>query len=311
MRWLLLPSLLIFCLLHLEVFAENEGDSAQTNQTTETSVPVQPSWKHIESKLNKAGFKKKFIKAMQQSYQTNDFAKVAELNVLLFLRKDNYHGTQVTDDASLRVHEFLEKHHSVFSKAEKKYKVPAAVTASLIYIESRYGDNLGRFHVPSVFLSLLAVDQKDVTESLVAKGPEYAGVELSAKQKREIRKRCKVKAKWAMKELKAIQKIYQRSPEYIVELKGSFAGAFGWPQFVPSSYEVYARSASGKKTANLNKADDVIFSVSNYLKSSGWRPKKTKSHLKALLLYNNSKDYAEAILELSRRASSVKVSGND
>jgi len=55
-------------------------------------------------------------------------------------------------------------------------------------------------------------------------------------------------------------------------LKGSYAGAMGYGQFMPSSYRAYARSYTGDGAADIwNNPADAIASVGNYLQAHGWR----------------------------------------
>ena len=55
-------------------------------------------------------------------------------------------------------------------------------------------------------------------------------------------------------------------------LKGSYAGAMGYGQFMPSSYRAYARSFQGDEAPDIwENPADAISSVGHYLKSHGWR----------------------------------------
>jgi membrane-bound lytic murein transglycosylase B len=57
------------------------------------------------------------------------------------------------------------------------------------------------------------------------------------------------------------------------KLRGSWAGAMGDPQFMPSAYLKYARSFSGEGRPNIwTSAPDSLASIANFLKDSGWRP---------------------------------------
>ncbi len=73
------------------------------------------------------------------------------------------------------------------------------------------------------------------------------------------------------------------------------------PQFLPSSYLSFARAIAPKTQPNLDEADDAIMSVAFYLKQHGWRAADPTSRVKALMAYNNSADYANAILALSEK----------
>lgn len=260
--------------------------------------PIPMDWKFIAKKMKKADFKPKFVTAMKAIWDTSDFNQTVELNCLLFLRKTDYHGPQVSDQSADDVRAFIMAHEKSFASAEKKYHVPPAVVASLIWMESRFGVNQGRFHVASVFLNLIQAERPQVIAHLKLEAAPRFTPKLTTQVARDITDKAKARAKWAIGELKSVQEMWERDPKSIETLKGSFAGAFGLAQFLPSSYVHYARSAR-KKTPDLTRPADAIHSVAYYLKESGWKTKKLKSHEKALLAYNKSTDYARAILRLA------------
>jgi len=57
------------------------------------------------------------------------------------------------------------------------------------------------------------------------------------------------------------------------EMRGSWAGAMGQPQFMPSSYKTYAVDITGDGHRDIwNSVPDVLASIANYLRAHGWRP---------------------------------------
>ena len=262
---------------------------------------VEPDWGFVERKLQRAGFKPSFVQSIKSVYEPGDFEKVLELNTLLFLRKADYHGPQVSDDAAETVRAFVNEHGETFRAVDARYHVSPEVIAGLMWMESRYGENVGKFHVLSAFVDLLQADRPAVIHHLRAvAAPKFCQV-LSQSDRRKIASKAHKRAKWALEELKALAKMDKRDRKLVRELRGSFAGAFGIPQFEPSSYVQYARSA-GASAPNLKQADDAIYSVAYYLHKSGWREGRVKSHTAALLKYNHSTDYARAILHLASKA---------
>ncbi len=261
---------------------------------------LKADWPYVAKKLSAAGLHKTFIKKLHAHYETKEFLQVLELNTLLFLRKSDYHGPQINDDAAKSVRGFMTANQNAIEHAEDRYSVPGEVIASLLWLESRFGDNEGAFHVPSVFLDMVQAERPAVTQHLFKAAHKFTDT-LKALDRQEIRTRAHKRVAWAIGELKAIQKMHDSNPKVLDGFAGSFAGAFGMSQFLPSSYNRYARARHSDEIADLEKPEDAIASVANYLHVSGWRAAK-KSHVKALMKYNNSHDYANAILKLSRQA---------
>lgn len=261
----------------------------------------EPDWAYVEKKLSKAGLPASFTREMRRIYNPKDFVKVLELNILLYLRKTNYHEPQVSPNAVDDIRKFLWKHQGPFNEAEKKYGVSPATISSLLWLESRHGANTGSFHVASVYLHMVQADRPTVQRYLKASLPKYTSNYDKGTQA-QITKRTKTKADWALGEIKAMYAINKKYKKVLTNLKGSFAGAFGMAQFLPSSYNSYARSFKKGHAPDLNKPPDAIVSVANYLKQHGWRNKQHRTHKRALMRYNNSEDYAKAILSLASRA---------
>lgn len=271
----------------------------------EAAMPPKPDWRFVEQQLKANKFTKSFIAEMKKHYDPDDFTEVLELNVLLFLRKSNYHGPQVSSNAAEEVREFIAKHRKTLDVAEQRYKVPADVIVSLIWLESRLGKTLGSFHVPSVYLHLLQAKRKPVVAYLKTKTYRFTD-KVTKKQLKDIPVRAKRKSDWALAELRAISKIHKWHWEVGKDFVGSFAGAFGLPQFIPSSYVVWARSPITGSQPMLSKPEDSIMSVAYYLKGHGWKTNVRKKRIQALMKYNNSRDYALAILDLAKRTSQIK-----
>ncbi|NJL24768.1 MAG: hypothetical protein HC902_06100 [Calothrix sp. SM1_5_4] len=259
----------------------------------------------MNKRLVKEGFKPSFIKALKAKYEDRHFLQVLELNVLLFLRKSDYHGIQVTGEAKERVRGFLKANKAALKKAEKNYRVSPPVIASLLWIESRHGQNTGQFHVPSVYLHLLQAPRPEVVAHLQRNAKQFTD-HVTKKNRKDIDKRTKTKSDWALAELRALQTMFLRDKKALHELRGSFSGAFGMPQFLPSSYVSYAKAFNSKRPADLTRPDDAIQSVANYLHKSGWKPGKKKTYSAALFRYNKSTDYGNAILKLADLAEPPK-----
>ena len=80
-----------------------------------------------------------------------------------------------------------------------------------------------------------------------------------------------------------------------LEVKGSWAGAIGFPQFMPASMK-FAKDGNGDGKIDLFVMEDAIVSVANYLKLHGYSEKGNVAAFKA---YNNDKIYAEGVKKYS------------
>lgn len=303
---ILIP-LIIASFIPFTATAVTTKKSSRKVASESTIATPEPDWKFVEQQLKKHKFKKAFIAEMKKLYNPESFIDVINLNVLLFLRKSDYHGPQVTDDAAVTVRDFIRAHREPLEAAQTKYGVPPEAVVSLMWMETRLGNNLGAHHVPSVYLDLLQAQKKSVIAFLKTQTDKFATEKVTKKQIKEIGTRAKRKSEWALEELKAIQKIYLRKWDIGPSFTGSFAGAFGMPQFIPSSYVAWARAYKENVQPILSNPDDAIMSVAYYLKQSGWKSKSEKRKFNALLKYNNSKDYANAILDLARRTVDLKM----
>ncbi|MBN8541101.1 MAG: lytic murein transglycosylase [Deltaproteobacteria bacterium] len=254
----------------------------------------------LERKLRREKFKPAFIRQMLRAYEPRDFHSVLELNVLLYLRKSDYHGPQVSDEAVTEVRDFQQAQAKWLRLAESRYGVDQNAVASLLWIESRLGKNVGNFHVPSVYLHLIQAPRVSVQNYLLSRTEKFTDSVSEADQK-EIVARTHKKAKWALDELRALQKVHAWKWKVDEDLRGSFSGAFGIPQFLPSSYVRWARSRKKSTQPVLSRPEDAIFSVGFYLMDHGWKKSSREAQLAALYKYNNSHDYAAAILSLADR----------
>jgi len=185
---------------------------------------------------------------------------------------------------------FSRKWRTRLKRAEDKYGVDREVIVAILLVESRFGRCRGRDRVISVFASIL-LEHHDKRKR--------ARLEMlqTEAEKEKYLKRIDKKARWAKQELLALLKIKTERKIDIFQLRGSYAGAFGMPQFLPSSYLAYACTSDQGARPDLNYAPDAIVSVANYLKAHGWRMDQTKEAAeKAVWAYNRSTVYVKTVL---------------
>lgn len=285
--------------------------SAKNSKRAKAKEPsILPDAAYARKQLEAEGFSPGFIKQVMKTYESKGYEEVLRLNTILYLKKSDYHGIQVTEQATKEVRQFSEKNKVALQKAEAAYKVPAEVIASLLFIESRFGKTIGNYHIPSVYLHIIQAPKKSVQEYLLSQTHRYTDAPISDEVKTEILARTERKATWAMGELHALEKVYDWKWNIGKKFRGSFSGAFGMPQFLPSSYIKWSRSMNPPAQPNLDDASDAIQSVGHYLSDHGWKTEKADSQVPALMKYNNSKDYAKAILALAEKLDARSVASD-
>ena len=135
---------------------------------------------------------------------------------------------------------YWEKHQKSFLDAEQKYGVPQEIILAVIGVETVYGLDVGTFRTLDA-LTTLAFDYPSRAEFFRSELENY--LLLARDQELDL-----------------------------LSIRGSYAGALGIPQFMPSSYRNYAVDFNDdRKVDLLHQSDDAIGSVASYLKAYGWK----------------------------------------
>ena len=151
-----------------------------------------------------------------------------------------YWPRHIGGDRLQRGAEFMRANRASFATAEQSYGVPAQVVAAIIGVETVYGRMTGNFRVIDA-LATLAFDYP--------RRAEFFRAEL--------------------KELLLLAREQKRSP---LDFMGSFAGAMGWPQFMPGSYRRWAIDFDNDQRIDLwNSPADIVGSVASFLAGHGWQ----------------------------------------
>ena len=141
---------------------------------------------------------------------------------------------------------FWQQHNRALQRAEQTYGVPAELVVGIIGVETYFGRHMGNYRLIDA-LSTLALN-------FPTEHPRHA--ERSA---------------FFQAELGHFLAQAHRAGPSALNAKGSYAGAAGWPQFMPSSVAQWAVDFDGDGRIDLARSPvDAIGSVANYLKSFGW-----------------------------------------
>jgi len=192
---------------------------------------------------------------------------------------------------------FLNHNLKTLRQMEKRFHVDKEVAVAILLVESRFGENIGKYRVVPTLASIALMDSPEILGRNCDTFREI-DPELSCDW---IESRSRRKAEWAYQELKCFLNIIRQEEVDPLEVYGSHAGAMGMAQFIPSTYLNYALSEESFKKWLLSK-EEAIFSVGNYLRSHGWQKNLPLQKKKRILwAYNRSEPYVETVLQVAQK----------
>ena len=152
-----------------------------------------------------------------------------------------YQALFLTDERIQQGVRFWKDNQAALRAAEVKFGVPADMIVAIIGIETLYGKHQGNYRVLDALTTLAFYYPK--------------------------------RSAYFMRELREYLLLCREHKVPVTQYLGSYAGAMGKPQFMPSSYRVYAVNFldAGHNADLMHEDRDVINSVANYFHQHGWK----------------------------------------
>lgn len=159
----------------------------------------------------------------------------------------DYRPLFVNEKLKEKAQAYMAEHRVIFDEAQQKYGVAPEIIAAILGMETRFGQNRGKDKVLDALFTL-------------ASGYER-------------------RADFFRGQLVAFFLLCDEEKLNPGEVLGSYAGAFGTTQFIPTSYRAYAVDADGDGQRDVwNNPKDIIFSVANYFQRHHWNDEKAVAH---------------------------------
>jgi membrane-bound lytic murein transglycosylase B len=154
---------------------------------------------------------------------------------------DQYQKIFLTEKRISRGVSHWHQYEPLIDAASKEFGVPPSIILALWGVETNFGENSGNFKAMNA-LSTLAFYYTP-------------------------------RQQYYRKELANLLLLSRRAHLNPLKIKGSYAGALGQCQFMPSSYLTYGYTDKGKRTPDLfNNPADIAYSIGYFLKEHGWKP---------------------------------------
>jgi membrane-bound lytic murein transglycosylase B len=190
---------------------------------------------------------------------------------------------------------YMNKYKDELDRTQKIYGVDKTIITAILLVETRLGTYLGKRIVINTLSTMAALTDEALVKRIWDSIPDK-----KKPKKEDFIKKVTRKSKWGYAELKALIKYTKQEGVAPETLKGSYAGAMGISQFMPSSALRLAKDGNNDGKIDLFTHADAIFSVANYLKHHGWKPgiARQKQH-EVLFQYNRSNNYVDALQIIS------------
>ena len=228
--------ILLICISATPVYPKNIDTSNENIRLGKSSL--------IDELINDHGFDEQYIRAIFKDIKfmpelIDAISRPAEKTKTW----DEYRGIFLTPKRIAAGVLFANQHKDLINRVEKETGVPAKILVGILGVETSFGNIQGRYKVVNSLYTLA-----------VGYPPRSA---------------------FFREELINLFYLCREQDLSITEIKGSYAGAMGAPQFIASSYRAYAVDGDGDGKINLFESwEDILMSIGHYLKENGWEESK-------------------------------------
>lgn len=203
--------------------------------------------------------------------------------------------TIMTEERLAEARKFLLANQRALLRLERHYGIPGEIAVGILTVETRLGTYLGD---KSALLTLASMALCDDFKCVAG---AFKNEHVTQNKRRWLNRRTAQKAQWAYGECKALLTYAQGSNQDPLSIPGSFYGAIGIAQFMPSQALRHGVDGNGDGVVDLFVLDDALFSMGNYLMANGWRGsmRSRRKQRRAIYNYNHSRIYVNTVMAVA------------
>jgi membrane-bound lytic murein transglycosylase B len=193
------------------------------------------------------------------------------------------------------------RYAEAFESAERAHGVPASLLTAVLFVESACGRLTGSHLIFTRLARLAMANAPDNVAHNLVRFSDADGT-LDPSVEAQVRSRARELERTFYPEVRALFTVADRMGVGVFDIRGSSAGAFGYPQFLPTSYLEDGIDADGNGRVSLYDPADAAASCARYLARRGWRPGLARAERRAVIWqYNHSDAYVDTVLTLAAR----------
>jgi membrane-bound lytic murein transglycosylase B len=248
-HWILYALFLIAnCLISTSVNAQKTSPKVSTAQTKgDAYASREDAMRFADDLAERRNLDREWVRqAIGQAHFIPSVQRLMRPATTTFVKNWRVYRSRFIDPVRIAAGaRFWRANEAALARAEQEFGVPAEIIVGIIGVETIYGRDMGTFRVVDA-LATLAFD--------FPKTP-----------KRD-------RSQFFLDELEQVLSLANRTNIDPLSLRGSYAGAMGLGQFMPSSWTKYAIDFDGDGKVDLfNSPQDAIGSVANYFKAFNWK----------------------------------------
>jgi membrane-bound lytic murein transglycosylase B len=174
----------------------------------------------------------------------------------------------LTKKSIQRGQSILRENREIFNGIEETFGVEKEIILGILRVETNFGAYTGSYPVFNSLLSMTLIENR--------------------------------RSSWAEAEFIEFLCICKAQNQDPLSINGSWAGAFGISQFVPTSYAKFAVDGNNDGAVDLFNLQDAIASIANYIKSHGYEKNNPVGNREAIYAYNHCDNYVKAVFAYAK-----------
>jgi membrane-bound lytic murein transglycosylase B len=258
------------------------------------SQDITGQFNSLQSRLAGEGFDPVMLKTLFQNPDVHFEPRTVSLFFMHSESRVNY-DQFLSPESLQKARKYIQDHLSDLNAAEAVLGVNKEVITAIMLVETRLGTYLGTSSILNTLSSLAAMKDPELRDVVWNSIQEDRRPDRSA-----FEEKANAKSAWAYQELKAYLKYTGKEKIDPTTIVGSYAGAMGISQFMPSNILAYGRDGNQDGRIDLFNPSDAIMSIANYLKNFGWKPGISyEAAFDVIYHYNHSKVYVTTVLKIA------------